>query len=103
MEIPDKAFPLIRISSLEELFRLEPEILARIERTPNGGNLFLIHPFLLLADIGVELSDTARQEIVHNQPEISGLSPIPYQALTNSRAPQTVRYRLKGLFRRGMP
>jgi hypothetical protein len=40
------------IGSYAELLEHEREILRRIEDLPNGGKLFLIHPFLLLEDVG---------------------------------------------------
>ncbi|MBI3016111.1 MAG: hypothetical protein HYY65_13860 [Candidatus Tectomicrobia bacterium] len=45
----------LSIGSYAELLKHEQEILRRIRAVPNGGNLFLIHPFLLFEDIGVEL------------------------------------------------
>jgi hypothetical protein len=90
----------LKINSFDELMKHEHEIVARIERTPNGGQLFLIHPFLLLQDIGVELSETAKQEILHHEPHITGLSAVPYHALKNSTAKQTIQFHLHGLFER---
>jgi hypothetical protein len=78
----------------------EKEVLDRIARYPNGGNLFMIHPFLLLADVAVELSDAAKQGILKAQPEISGLSRVPYDALKSADGKQKVRFHVKGLFRR---
>ena len=92
--------PWLRVESLKELMENEQEILKRIADTPNGGQLFLIHPFQLLKDIGVALSARAEEEIRRREPHLSGLSPIPYQALRNSRAEQPIRVNLHGLFER---
>jgi hypothetical protein len=94
------AKPWLQVNSFDELTKHEKEILERIERTPNGGQLFLIHPFLLLRDIGVELSERAEQEIRQHEPRLSGLSAVPYQALKNSTEKQNIRFHLRGLFER---
>jgi hypothetical protein len=94
------AEPMLTINSLADLFELEPQILKRIERFPNGGNLFLIHPFLLLRDVGVSVSPKAEQEILAHEPHLTGLSPVPYQALKASTAQQNIRVHLHGLFER---
>jgi hypothetical protein len=102
--MPDDGTPIspakIAISSFDELIKHQNEIIARIDRLSNGRALFMTHPFLLLADVGVELSDVAKQQILQNQPEISGLSAAPYEALKRTKAKQSVTYKLKGLFRR---
>lgn len=90
----------LRIDSYADLLKHEPEILGRIEALPNGGNLFLIHPFLLFEDIGVELSERARNEIINIEPALAGLSAAPYQALKASNSRQSFEVRLKGLFGR---
>jgi len=95
--------PWVKIDSLEELFKHEAEILKRIEQIPNGGNLFLIHPFMLLADVGVELSENAQKQIIRQEPHLSGLSAVPYNALKASKAKQNFRVHLKGLFERKAP
>lgn len=90
----------LRINSYAELLQSEQEILYRIEALPNGGNLFMIHPFLLFEDIGVELSETARDEILAIEPRLAGLSEVPYRALKASTSPQRYQVSLKGLFER---
>jgi hypothetical protein len=94
------AEPWLKVDSFDELMKHEKEILERIERIPNGGQLFLIHPFMLLRDIGVELSERAEQEIRQHEPRLTGLSTVPYQALKNSKERQRVRFHLRGLFER---
>lgn len=95
------AFRAIAIHSYADLLAQEEEILARIERFPNGGNLFMIHPFMLFEEIGVELSAEAKREIEKREPHLRGLSPTPYRALRkNGAARQNVRFHIKGLFRR---
>jgi hypothetical protein len=78
----------------------EKEIVARIEGTRNGAHLFLIHPFMLLRDIGVELSERAEQEIRQHEPHLTGLSAVPYEALKNSKEKQSIHFHLHGLFER---
>lgn len=95
-----RAFPPIKAATLAELRQHEAEILARLQRVANGGQLFLIHPFLALADVGVDLGAKARQEILGLEPRLGALSALPYQALKASRARQSFRVRVHGLFRR---
>jgi hypothetical protein len=90
--------PWLTVDSFAELMKHEKEILACIERTPNGGQLFLIHPFMLFQDIGVQLSVRAEQEIRQHEPYLTGLSAVPYQALKNSNEKQNIRFHLSGLF-----
>ena len=92
--------PWLHVNSFDELMKHEKEILARIESMPNGGQLFLIHPFMLLRDIGVELSPRAEREIQENEPSLKALSTVPYEALKNSEEKQNVRFHLRGLFER---
>lgn len=91
---------VIVICSLAELTEHEPEILRRINAVPNGGNLFMTHPFMLFDDIGVEFSAAAREKLVAAEPQLANLSERPYNALKSSRSPQRVRVHLKALFRR---
>ncbi len=90
----------LKINSFNQLIEHEKEILERIANTPNGGNLFMIHPFMLLADIGVELSEQACAEIMKHETHLSGLSAVPYNALKASKEEQRVRFHVKGLFER---
>jgi len=90
----------IKINSFDELFDHEREILERIKRIPNGGHLFLVHPFMLLADIGVELSERAKEEIVQQEPTLATVSALPYHALRRSEKASRLRVHLRGLFQR---
>ena len=90
----------LKINTYEELLAHESQIVERIANTPNGGNLFLIHPFLLFEDIGVELSENAKAEILATEPRLAGFSTLPYQALKASNSPQNVRVHVRGLFAR---
>ncbi|MDQ3918330.1 MAG: hypothetical protein M3348_07615 [Acidobacteriota bacterium] len=90
----------LRVDSFEEMMKNEEEIVERIRRTPNGAQLFLVHPFLLLRDIGVELSERAELETQEHEPRLTGLSARPYEALKRSGAKQNVRFHLHGLFER---
>ncbi len=100
LENAAKSNSWLRVNSFDELMEHEADIIAHIERTPNGGQLFLIHPFLLLKDIGVTLSAQAEQEIRKHEPHLTGLSSIPYEALKKSKENQQVRFHLRGLFQR---
>lgn len=93
-------FHALHIHSYDELLRHEPEIIARIEQIPCGGNLFMAHPLRLLADVGVTLTADVEREILALHPELSGLSPVPYEALAKSTSTQPVQFRIRGLFRR---
>jgi hypothetical protein len=90
----------IKISSFEELIQHEQEILARIAKVPNGRNLFMAHPFLMLADVGVELSAATQAEIIRQDSYLTGLSPISYRALKATKHRQRIRFHLRGLFQR---
>ncbi len=92
--------PWLRVNSLDELMKSEKDILECIDRMPNGGYLFLIHPFILFRDIGVELSDQAEREVRELEPRLTALSPVPYNALKHAKEKQNVRFHLRGLFRR---
>ena len=78
----------LKINSYDELLRNERAILEQIARTVNGGSLFVSHPLRLLADLGVELSDTAKAEILNIEPHLSALSPIAYDALKRNHLRQ---------------
>ena len=90
----------LRIKSLNELFIHEKEILRRIDETPNGPNLFVVHPLRMLADVGVELSKEAQQAVLQHEPGLAALSATAYEALKKTQEPQRVRFHLKALFRR---
>jgi hypothetical protein len=96
----DEAFQPIKVDSFDELMQHEQEILQRIERTPNGGLLFVTHPLMLLRDVGVELSERAQKEILDHEPHLSALSPTPYSAIKASTEQQPVEFRVHGLFER---
>jgi hypothetical protein len=88
------------IESYEQLLRHERAILERIAALPNGGNLFMAHPFRLLREIGVEISAKTHDQIVRMHPELAALSEAPFDALRASGTEQPIQYRLKGLFKR---
>jgi hypothetical protein len=95
--------PRLAIDSFEEFVAHEREILERIESVPNGGHLFLLHPFLLLAEVGVEITERAHLEIVRIKPELSALSKVPYEALKKSKEKQKIRFRIRSLSHRREP
>ena len=96
----EKSWKKIKIGSFEELIKHEQEIIKRIATTHNGGNLFIIHPLMLLSDVGVDLSEGAIKEILEHEPHLSGLSSTPYKALKASKEKQMARFRVHGLFRK---
>ena len=55
---------------------------------------------MLFADVGVELSARATEELLTAQPQLTGLSETPDLALRRSASPQRYRVHLKGLFKR---
>lgn len=79
---------------------MEPEIVKRIDAFPNGGKLFLIHPFRLLQDVGVAIDPDLQTQLVQRFPELTGFSDAPYEAVKAAKAQQNVRFRVHGLFRR---
>jgi hypothetical protein len=85
----------LEINSVDELFRRQQEILARIERVPNGGNLFVVHPLQMLADVGVQLSQAAREELLRSSPQLAAASPAAYQVARSGSTNQKVRVHLQ--------
>jgi hypothetical protein len=85
----------LRIESIEELFKHQEEILARIERVPNGGNLFVIHPLKMLADVSVQLSAAVREELLRRSPQLAAASSVAYEAVRSGDEDQKVRIRLR--------
>lgn len=90
----------LQIDSFDDLMSHEEEIVARIAEIRNGGNLFLANPFMLLEEIGVDLSENVKAELVALEPSLSALSPTPYESLKRSRVTQNMQVEVKGLFRR---
>ena len=95
-----RKFNWLQIDSFDDLMSHEEEIVARINETRNGGNLFLANPFMLLEDIGVELSENVKAEIMEIEPSLSTLSAKPYESLKRSRVAQNMQIEVNGLFRR---
>jgi hypothetical protein len=90
----------VRIESLEDLEQHEAEIVRRINELPRGGSLFLAHPFQLLADLGVELSEEVRDRLIRDEPALGTPSTMAYQALRSTGAEQEVEVVLRRLFHR---
>lgn len=90
----------ISIDTFEELLSHEEQIVEIINAMPNGGNLFMAHPFKLLKDIGVHLSEDLIREIKSREPYESGFSEDAYNAILESQEKQTIHFHLSGLFRR---
>lgn len=91
----------LKIHSYDELLENEKQIIKKINKMRNGGYLFMIHPFKLLEDIGVKLSDEAKNEIIEIEPSLTGLSLIPYNALKKSKTKQNIHFNIKGLIKKG--
>lgn len=95
----------MKINSLQELLLHEKEILELINNTPNGKQLYSVHPFMLLSEVGIELSDQAKQEMIKHEPGLSALSAIPYNILKRKEKSQDGQeekkyHKLHALFRR---
>lgn len=88
----------VRVDSMDSLNQHQAAILERINEIPSGGLLFTVHPFLLLEDIGVELTDTVRAEIVRHLPHLTTVSATAYQAIKANPESARVTVRLRGLF-----
>lgn len=95
----EKLGPVLRIDSFKELLAHEKEILDQISETTNGGYLFMMHPFMLLEDIGVQLSEQAKKEIMRREPVLSALSPTPYEIMKRVKTNQRYTVHLHGLFK----
>jgi hypothetical protein len=90
----------IAITTYEELLNSEEELLVRIMRLPNGGQLYLIHPLLVFADVGAELAPDVQEEFAVQHGGSGGWSEEPYRALRESTGTQPIQVTLHGLFRR---
>jgi len=97
--------PLV-ISTFEDLATHEPEIVRRINDTPNGGRLLLIDASRLFADIGVILSEAALAEWRSR----AGLSlaghagsRTAYDAVAQAAPDGPVRVRVRTLLRKENP
>src|SRR5215813_11395844 len=93
--------PRLIIRSLEELVANEREIVERVNRRARGGQLFVLHPFLLLEDVGISLTDEARRQLLAAAPSLDRVSVPRYQALRNARSPMALDVTVKALFREG--
>jgi hypothetical protein len=98
-----RATPPLAIGSLDELISEQEEILERISSRANGGHLFLLEPFELLAELGVRLSPEARAEILRAYPGLSALSRTAFDMLSRTRRRQRVRFHIRSLARRRSP
>lgn len=101
MSPPSHGRLLISVRSLEEMRNIESEIVKRISETQNGGLLFIFNPLRLLSDIGVELSDQARQEFLKEFPHTDSASSPAYNALRISAQQQRVTVNIGGIFKGG--
>ncbi len=90
----------ITISTYDELLNHEQELLERISALPNGGQLYLIHPLRVLAEVGAELAPDVQDEFAAQHDGSGGWSEEPYRALRESTSAQLGRVTLRGLFRR---
>lgn len=92
---------LILVNSIDDLNSQEKQILSRIHANPNGGFLFLAHPFLLLEEVGVKLASNVREQLISRMPELGALSTLIYDALRSHSEDFPVQVELKGLFPQG--
>jgi hypothetical protein len=92
--------PRLKVNSFDDLNFHEKKILERISKYPNGGKLFMIHPFALLHDIGVDLSEDFKKELISREPNLRAVSIGAYNALKNSKEKQSIQFHMRGLFRR---
>ncbi len=53
----------LQVNALEDLISLEPQIVKRINITPNGGRLFMADPIRLLKEINVNLTPKATRQL----------------------------------------
>ena len=90
----------IVVATYDELLAREQELIDRIRAIPNGGQLNLLHPLRLLADVGVELAPEARDEFASRHGGAGAWSERPYRALRESTSEQPSRVILRGLFGR---
>ena len=90
----------IVIDSYDALLASESELMARIAEIPNGGMLYLLHPLLLLAEVGAQLKPEVEEEFAARHGGSGGWSEEPYRALRASQAEQSCEVLLRGLFRR---
>ena len=90
----------IAIRTYDELLKSEQELLERIRLLPNGGQLYLIHPLLVFADVGAELAPEVQEEFAVHHGGSGGWSEEPYRALRESTNKQPIQVTLRGLFRR---
>ena len=90
----------IVVATYDELLAHEQELLERINAVPNGGQLYLLHPLRLFADVGVELGPKARDDFASRHGGAGAWSERPYHALRESTSRQPGRVTLRGLFRK---
>ncbi len=88
---------LIVVDSYDDLLQREEDIVGRINHAVNGPHRFLLEPFRLLADVGVTVTPTAREEIVTHNPGLRSVSATSYEALTRTKQRQSLRFRIRSL------
>jgi hypothetical protein len=94
----------LRVSSVQELFDREEEILQRIRARRNGGLLFLLAPLRLLADVGVEIDPAVTAWIEEQEPAaVQKTAPGAYESVANSDSDSSMTVQLDGLFRPPTP
>jgi hypothetical protein len=95
---PTPVEPWMKLETMEQLIANEQQIIAKMDALPNGGLLFVLHPFLLLADIGVEISADLKQVLIQRIPTLRSLSESTYYAVRRTQEPQINTYHFKRLF-----
>ncbi len=96
-------FSTLKIETIEELMAKEKEIVERINKVPNGGNLFVAHPFMLFEDIDVVLDVQVREGLFQRIPLLGrGFKPHLYKAIKKNKGKEKVKIRVKGLFKKDL-
>ncbi len=91
-------WPPINIDAVDELRVYESAILERINKTPNGGVLFSLNPFLLFRDVGVMLTDRAAKDLRKRAPRLNRLDSEIYCEVRDKRVSPNVTVRVNRLF-----
>ena len=76
--------PWLVADSLATLVQHEPDIRTRLAQIPNGAWRFYAHPLRTLADLGIDLSPAARDELLAGHPELAAGSDLAYRALLSA-------------------
>ena len=93
-----RVFPILEINGVAELVRWEPTILARIRTIPGGTVLYVMHPLLLLEDIGVRLAPDLVEMLRERYPNLDRRDEQHYQRFRERAAEEGIKIQVKHLF-----